>query len=337
MLDLVIVMLLLLLVISLASRVTEGFTDMSSTQTIYINVGSYRDSECRSTVSDAFAKAEHPSRVFVGICQQNKLDSEDCTVLPHVDASHVRVLTLEYNQAKGPTYARYLSNTLYKGEDYVLQIDSHTRFVQGWDSKLVRMLSSCPSAKAVLTHYPHAYDRASADAPSDLDSQVPVMCRSKWNADGLPTFEAVMKPIKTAGLRQVPFVAGGMIFGPGGLFKEVALDPGLDFLFQGEEVLLSARMFTHGWDLFTPSENVVLHHYERKDGPRFWQDLQGYRDRQLQSLRRVKQLMGLEVPDLSLTDKYGMGRVRTLAQWWSFCRLDPAARTSASYDHFCRD
>ena len=333
------VLVLLLLVFLLVRRCTEGFASLGQQQTIFINVSSYRDRECNRTVADAFAKADQPGRVFVGICQQNKEQSEDCTKLPGINPAQVKTMTLDYTEAKGPTFARYLCSTMYSGQDYVLQIDSHTKFVQSWDTKLIKMLAMCPSAKPVLTHYPHAYDASSGDGPlpSDLSTQVPVMCRSKWNEDGLPTFEAVMKPIEKAGLRKVPFMAGGMVFASGQLFQEVQLDPGLDFCFVGEECLLSARLFTHGWDLFTPSENVVLHHYVREASPRFWQDIQNYRTRQLKTLSRVKQLMGLEEPDISRTDKFGMGRERSMTEWWTFSRLDPSNKTSSSAEFFCRD
>lgn len=321
-------MLVALLLMLLTSRcaLVEGFDT-----TIMVAISSYRDVECMATVKDAFAKADKPGRIYAGVCQQNKESGEDCTA-PGVDPSHVRTISMPHTEARGPTYARSLCSTLYQGEDYVLQIDSHTRFVQGWDTKLIQMIERCPSAKPVLTHYPHSYD---VDEQT-LRTQVPVMCRSKWNGDGIPTFEAVMKPLAEAGMRQVPFLAGGMLFGPGRMFQEVPLDPGLSFVFQGEEVLLSARLFTHGWDLYTPAENVVLHHYVRKDGPRFWDDLKGYQDQQVLGVKRVRQLLGLDQPDLSGQDPYGMGPVRTLQDWWAFSRLNPQDRSSDSQIFFCR-
>lgn len=325
------VLLVVVLVLLAQQTVTEGFDD-----TVFVAIASYRDSQCMATVRDAVKKADKPGRLRFGVCQQNKEASEDCTP-PELGPDRLRVISLDYTQAKGPTYARYLCATLYNGEDYFLQIDAHTRFIQGWDTKLIAMLARCPSTSSALTHYPQSYDPASQELPDELLTHVPVMCKSRWNGDGLPTFEAVMKPIEGAGLRQVPFMAGGMLFAPGRIFKEVPLDPGLDFLFQAEEFLLSARLYTHGWDLFTPSENVLLHHYERKGGTRFWNDLKDYRPAQLRTLQRVKQLLGLAAPDLSAVDPYGMGSTRALGEFWRFCRMDPAARTSTSEGHFCRD
>lgn len=160
------------------------------------------------------------------------------------------------------------------------------------------------------------------------------MCKSKWNSEGLPSFEAVMQPATQAALRKVPFVAGGMIFAKGSLLSEVPFDPGLDWVFSGEEVLLSARFYTHGWDMFTPLRNVILHHYAREESPRFWNDLKNYRHKQLQSIERIKRLMGLQAPPIT-HDRYGMGNARSMQEYWSFSGLDPVNKTSKSVDVFC--
>lgn len=328
--SIVLLLLLLLVVIMSASVQREGFA--SVTPTIFIAVASYRDRECLATVRDAFAKASNPQRVFVGICQQNKEAVESCTAGLDANMSQVRLMHLDHTQAKGPTYARYLCSTMWKGEDYFLQIDSHTRFVQDWDRTLIEMLARCPSKKAVLTHYPHAHDASE----EDMATLVPVMCKAKWNSDGIPTFEAVMLPVGKAGLRRVPFCAGGMMFSHSSMLTDVPMDPNLDFLFAGEEILLSARLFTHGYDLVTPDRNVITHHYERAGGPRFWDDLVNYRHRQLQTVERVKQLLGIGSPDISLSDLYGMGTARTLDTFWDFCQLDPVSKSSQAEAQFCR-
>jgi hypothetical protein len=57
----------------------DGFTglgrnDMGSfvngLPTIYLKVASYRDELCHLTLADAFTKANHPERLFVGIVEQ---------------------------------------------------------------------------------------------------------------------------------------------------------------------------------------------------------------------------------------------------------------------------
>jgi hypothetical protein len=61
------------------------------------------------------------------------------------------------------------------GEEYILQIDSHTRFRPGWDTTLVALEARCPSPRAVLTTYPLGYrleQQALVDAQGGLMAHV---------------------------------------------------------------------------------------------------------------------------------------------------------------------
>ena len=42
-------------------------------------------------------------------------------------------------QAKGPTVARHTAASLFKNEDYFMQIDSHSKLVEGWDDRVIEM------------------------------------------------------------------------------------------------------------------------------------------------------------------------------------------------------
>jgi hypothetical protein len=70
----------------------------------------------------------------------------------------VRVLHVDAADARGPSWARYLVQQLYRGEDFVLQVDSHTRFVSGWDDELLSLHTRCVAlsshGKAIVTTYP---------------------------------------------------------------------------------------------------------------------------------------------------------------------------------------
>lgn len=76
------------------------------------------------------AKAKHPQRVFVGTVQQIYEFHEACwhTGLPWKE--QIRSITVPFSDAKGPTNARHLAAKLYRGEDYFMQIDSHTSFIK---------------------------------------------------------------------------------------------------------------------------------------------------------------------------------------------------------------
>ena len=90
--------------------------------TIFVSIASYRDDICNSTLKNLYEKAQFPLNVFVGICQQNKDGDPDCQ--GDIINSNIRIIRLDYRDAKGPTYARYMCSQLWDGEEYFLQIDS---------------------------------------------------------------------------------------------------------------------------------------------------------------------------------------------------------------------
>ena len=59
--------------------------------------------------------------------------------MTHLKAN-TRVAAIPSDQATGPCWARGVAFSLWRGEDYFLQIDSHMRFRPGWDSYLIWQL-----------------------------------------------------------------------------------------------------------------------------------------------------------------------------------------------------
>ena len=58
------------------------------------------------------------------------------------------------SESLGPYMARYMGAKLYQGENYYLQIDSHSEFVVSWDVKLIKMTDDAPALKPVISTYP---------------------------------------------------------------------------------------------------------------------------------------------------------------------------------------
>lgn len=326
-------------------NLAEFRTAEPGSDSIFVSVASYRDERCSATLRSLFERASAPRNIFVGLCIQNKKgdppcpDGSICIEGQGCFDSHIRVHHMRHNEAKGPAYARYFCAQMYRGERYFLQIDSHMDFVQDWDAKIIDQQRRCPlppgSRGAVLTHYP----------PADMTDEVrrgavtTHICKGKFEGDGMVSFLSMQH-----GNRPVPlktyFVAGGFLFGPGSLVRDVPYDPHLAYLFWGEELLLAARMWTHGYDLFSPAAAVCSHVYERFDKPNVFVDIShaGHEkamERSQEAVRdRVRKLLGWAPaagghhPDL---EKYGMGTARPVAQYMREAQIDPAKRTVGSH------
>ena len=88
--------------------------------------------ECVDTVSSLFEAASRPHLIYVGVILQDVFPSAIEANMLELRIPRIRLLHMYYQRARGPGYARSLGAQLYAGEDYWLNIDSHTRFVKNW-------------------------------------------------------------------------------------------------------------------------------------------------------------------------------------------------------------
>ena len=248
--------------------------------TVFVSIASYRDPEAPHTIRSLFERAAVPSRVFVGVCFQcdsaADADCIDLSGLPPQWRANVRTLHMPWRAARGPVWARFLiQRRLYAREDYVLQIDSHTRAAAGWDARLIAMLGRCASPKPVLTTYPLPYTGTGDAATLSTEERLSLLCTraaaDAFGADGMLRFRARLLATAPAAPLPTPFWAAGFSFSAGALVSEVPYDPHLPFLFFGEEISVALRMWTRGWDLFAPDEHVVFHLWARSHRSTFWE------------------------------------------------------------------
>jgi hypothetical protein len=300
---------------------------------IFVQIPSYRDRECQWTVKDLFDKARHPERVFVGICWQFDPETDqgcfDPAADPGIHAARVRRVDFHASQAIGLGWARAQAQTLWRGEEYTLQIDSHMRFVPDWDALMLEELAACPSPRPVLTIYPPAYW-----PPDQLEQGVTplrwVQGVFRFSTNGIaqctvhhfPPEVPVELPKFTASL------AGGFVFAPSAMIEEVPSDPNI--YFEGEEPNLALRLWTNGFDLFSPRILLLYHYYRRIDSRRPWDDATNSVPN-AKSLERMRQLCEPGPGDAERLGRYGVGKVRTLEDFEIFSGLDYRAKSVASY------
>ncbi|KAF1334872.1 C transferase, partial [Globisporangium splendens] len=246
---------------SLSQNSNLSSKEAGDARTIFVGIPSYRDPECRHTVADLLQKATFPDRIHIGIYLQ---ENENDDTLRHFEEtyprSQVRMQFVDYRSAAGPCVARAGVQKLWNGEDFYLQIDSHMRFRAGWDVFLLDQLQLCASSKPILTTYPLGYA-----LPNNVssDRRPTLLCASAFDENGI-----LRQASKTlAAISPVPlpssFWAAGFAFSSSKVISEVPYDDSLRFLFFGEEVSMSARLWTSGWDFFTPGESIIYHLWTR--------------------------------------------------------------------------
>lgn len=302
---------------------------MKNLPKIFVSIASYRDPECQYTVKDLFEKALHPERITVGICWQYDNDEDrDCFLVPAPYPNQVRARHFALRDSQGGCWARAQAHALLEDEDYVLQIDAHMRFVQGWDDALLRTLNTCFDERAGLTGSMPGYW-----PPDELEIPDPTKRRmmtvhelGKRNDPQLIHMGSISWGIKGAltGLMPTPFIIGNFLLLPAEAVRQVPYDPYI--YFRGQEPAYAARLWTHGWNMYQSLTPFVYHFWgstSRAVGSEA--DYKKMNIRADLGKRRVRHLlMGDPAPQEALIDieKYGMGTERTLAQFWKFAGVD---------------
>jgi hypothetical protein len=115
----------------------------------------------------------------------------------------------------------------------------------------------------------------------------------------------------------------------------VPYDP--NYYFHGEEISMTVRAFTHGYDLFQPHRVVLWHEYTRRYRTKHWDDHAAEGDaavpwtvRNDQSHKRNRILFGMEAGEVDF-GPYGFGRARTLAEYERYAGLNFRLRLVQPY------
>jgi [Skp1-protein]-hydroxyproline N-acetylglucosaminyltransferase len=242
---------------------------------IFCSVASYRDKECPLTVIDMINKASKPENLVICICQQN--DSADVSCMNEsIKDNRAKIIFIDLTDrdTRGPTWARFLIQQRWTGEEYFLQIDSHMRFEQDWDKKCIDDLKNLPP-KSCLTNYVANYnlDTGIPDATNQYRGGLFIVNKETSDIDGF--FRVNSDFVESNGM---PMLAKGwgacFSFSRSDLLHDAPYDGvGSAFLFFGEEMDIYARMWTRGWQCYAPSSPICFTSFDRSYRPTFWQNI----------------------------------------------------------------
>lgn len=296
-------------------------------ESIFISIASYRDNELDRTIRDCMVKAAHPERLVFGIHWQH----DNHEFFEQVYDPRCRVIETDYRKSRGACWARHEAQKLYAGEDFVLQIDSHMRFVPHWDTICVdglRQLQQRGNRRVVISNLMPSYD---PDDDANLPRVYFTYRLGRFNQDGALALKAsVVEGPPPARFSPGFSISAAFIFGIGDLYREVLIDP--DLYFEGEEISYAVRAYTHGYDLYHCHQPIVYHYYTRKRDRKHWDDHGDWGGRSATAKARMRSLlMGTkEVADLG---RYGLGSARSLEDYERYAGVDFKARTVMEPDH----
>lgn len=304
-------------------RVAEGIPATLKPR-IFVAIASYADPELPRTLRDCNDMARWPDNLRFGICWQQ--DPDDPIDLEEFRADpRFRIIDRSVRESRGGPWARNLAQSLWRGEAYTLQVDSHMKFEPDWDARLIEMLEALPAEKPIITmNAPLFYYDENGELQRKFEMGVPTTKVSGWTASGgwAPWFD--FGPPNTRQPGRTRFVNGNFAFSRGQWNVEVPQDP--DHYYWGEEFSITVRSYTWGYDFFLPSEVVAWHMLHREAAPRrHWEHGEAViQQRNAVALERLRRL--IYSTDGHRLGPFSLGRERSLHDYEVFAGFDFRAK-----------
>jgi hypothetical protein len=301
---------------------------------IYISIASYRDPQLLPTLHDCLENADHPENLIFGIAWQHAEEDAWDDLSEFKDDTRFRIIDITHSDSKGACWARNQCHQHYGGEEYYLQLDSHHRFIEGWDTECIKMIKQLQKKghkKPLLTSYIPSFD---PDNDPELRVMEPWwMTFDRFIPEGaifflpatIPNWQKLKSPIPSR------FLSAHFIFTLGQWCTEVPYDP--EYYFHGEEISLAVRSYTWGYDLFHPHKVIAWHEYTRKGRTKQWDDDKEWGNRNSHCHKRNRALFAVDGEcrcDIEF-GPYDFGTERTLFQYEAYAGIRFRDRSVQQY------
>jgi hypothetical protein len=302
---------------------------------IFVSIASYCDPVLAFTLKRALATARWPDRLHFGIVDQSPATPPGPT-MADVQPARLSYLRVDPLYARGPCWARSIAMSLYDGEEWFFQIDSHMDFDPDWDERLIEQaLELLPGREGVvLSSYPNAFvfengQAVRRPATGKVLAHV-VKTGTTFEADH-PVLGFEAHPLESDVAVPGYHVGAGCLFTAGKFAQEFPYDPW--FYFHGEEQAIAARVYTHGWDIFHMPGLPVYHLYNNADSgapprPMHWDEAVDAQRAQTWWVleQRSRGRLAALVSGQPL-GAYSLGTRRSLAEYAAFSGIDYASGT----------
>ena len=274
---------------------------------IFVSVASYSDPELKQTIQSAIDNSCNPEALHFGIFEQSQEPTE-------VKSSQSLITNqwVHQSEAKGAGWARSMVQKQYDQEEYFLQIDAHSIFVQDWDRKLYEWKDRIPFNKSIISGWPMPYSYVNDEIVLDRHSDVEWSCQEPHWTQAVRfgrSWVGARRPLNEEDYHWSEIGLGGLWFCKGSFIEEVPYDPRIPW--HSEEFLLSLRAFDAGWEIYGVNETFIYHNYVRGGNPRIWDGKKG-RWNNMQ-----KQSIGIQADMINLKDtsKFRLRNPQRLEEW----------------------
>ncbi len=289
---------------------------------IFVQIASYRDPQLIPTIKNMLENAKKPKNLVIGVARQFHPEDGFDDLSEYKKDKRFRILDIPYTQSKGVCWARHQVQQLYSGETYTLQIDSHMRFEKDWDDEMIKMIKQLQKKghkKPLLTGYVSSFDPD--NDPAGRTQEPWRMAFDRFTPEGvvfflpesIPNWKEMTEPIPAR------FYSAHYCFTLGQFSTEVQHDP--EFYFHGEEISITVRSYTHGYDLFHPHKILIWHEYTRKGRTKQWDDDKDWYLRNTACHVKNRQLLGVDGEKYDGDYSEWFGTERTIRDYEKYAGL----------------
>jgi hypothetical protein len=308
-----------------------------SNDKIFVSIASYRDPDLLNTIDSIIKNSDFPSLLRIVVYNQSDTPIFYTSNIVEIHNDH-------YSFARGPVWARYVIQQFYNQEQYYLQIDSHTRLIKHWDSILKNMLNLLPD-KSVITQYLPEFTN---DPDHSKFVRSGLYIQGFGYPDGMTRIQSDFVPKNY--YQMYPYTskawAACFSFSYADIIADAPYDPYLPFLFFGEELDITLRLFTRGWYFFSPNITIGFTKFDRSGRRTFWQDFNEITRSLFEHSSRKRLCKRLGIPfffknpfynikNKTPPDLFALGTKRSLKDYEKFAdiqsfaelKLSPAAKS----------
>jgi glycosyltransferase involved in cell wall biosynthesis len=289
---------------------------------IFVQIASYRDPQLIPTIENMLENAKRPKNVVIGVARQFHPEDGFDDLSKYEKDKRFRVLNIPYTESKGVCWARNQVQQLYGGEEYTLQIDSHMRFEKNWDDEMIKMIKQLQKKgykKPLLTGYVSSFDPD--NDPAGRVTEPWRMSFDRFTPEGvvfflpetIPGWKEIKQPVPAR------FYSAHYCFTLGQFSTEVQHDP--EFYFHGEEISISVRAYTHGYDLFHSHKVLIWHEYTRKGRTKQWDDDKDWHLRNTACHIKNRQLLGVDGEKYDGDYSQWFGSERTVSDYEKYAGI----------------
>ena len=106
---------------------------------IYLSIATLEDFDIADTVISAIQNADDPKGLYIGVAATTNVYFYESAVSHLGHLKRVSVRRYDPIEDRGIGKGRNNAKFAYDGQDYIVQVDSHTHFTKGWDTFVTKL------------------------------------------------------------------------------------------------------------------------------------------------------------------------------------------------------